>query len=167
MKRVRSFIESESNLTLRRRLGEARALSEWNDIVGTGIAARTRPLQVAGRRLFVLCRGASLRQELLFLRREILQRFNEHAGPGRIREIVFLESDANLSSTLLEANREEAKLVAREGAHVVPEEGEESARQAPPEDEEAAPEEDPDGPVYPVFDAVAYRNEMRQIAEGR
>ncbi|HMB67900.1 MAG TPA: DUF721 domain-containing protein, partial [bacterium] len=84
---------------LRHRLAEARAMEQWPAIVGSLLAERTRPLRLAGHRLFVLCHGAALRQELVFHRREILRKFNRAAGrSGTARELVFLESDAQLSS---------------------------------------------------------------------
>jgi hypothetical protein len=162
VERVRALLESGGNVTLRRRLGEARALARWPEIVGSSLAERTRPLQVAGRRLFVVCHGAALRQELAFLKREILQRFNEHAGLGRAREIVFLESDANLSPLLREAQEQEARLVARERG-ATQQASKEAANDADPGGE---PEEGPEELVtYPAFDGEAYRREMRRIAE--
>ncbi|MEZ5064086.1 MAG: DUF721 domain-containing protein [bacterium] len=164
------MLRQEASVTLRRRLGEANAMSQWLDVVGTELATRTRPVQVAGRRLFVVCHGAALRQELAFLKRKILARFNEYAGAGRVRDIVFLESDANLSSLLLEARQEEARLVAREStgpitdpARVDPgDPGEDASR----EDMEDAEDEPKDPVTYPVFDGEAYREEMRRIARG-
>jgi hypothetical protein len=102
------------------------------------------------------------------MKREIQRRFNEQAGVGKVREIVFLESDANLSPLLVEAQREEARLVAREA------EGRAGRRQRPGEaaapdaEETAAGEEgkEPDYARYPVFDGEAYRREMSRIAKG-
>jgi hypothetical protein len=166
VERVGALLEGQASTTLRRRLGEARALARWPEIVGSQLADRTRPLQVAGRRLFVVCHGSPLRQELVFLKREIQRRFNEHAGPGRVREIVFLEADANLSPLLREAEREEARLVARESGPAG--EGERSPPGPADEPEDAVEEErEPEPVTYPAFDGEAYRREMRRIAEGR
>ncbi len=76
---------------LGRRLAESRALEAWPEIVGGPLAERTRPLRLAGGRLFVMAPGSALRQELVFHKATILRRFNEHAGSALVREIVFLE----------------------------------------------------------------------------
>jgi hypothetical protein len=76
---------------LGRRLAESRALEAWPEIVGELLAERTRPLRLAGGRLFVVAPGSALRQELVFHKATILRRFNEHAGTALVREIVFLE----------------------------------------------------------------------------
>jgi len=101
------------------------------------------------------------------MKREIRRRFNEQAGVGKVREIVFLESDANLSPLLVEARREEARLVAHEA------EGRAGRHRAPgtpgPEEEASGEEEkekEPEYAKYPVFDGEAYRREMSRIAKG-
>lgn len=76
---------------LGRRLAESRALEAWPEIVGGPLAARTRPLRLAGGRLLVLAPGSSLRQELVFHKAMILRRFNEYAGRALAREIIFLD----------------------------------------------------------------------------
>jgi hypothetical protein len=81
----------EAGSHLGRRLAESRALEAWCDIVGGPLAERTRPLRIAGGRLFVLAPGSALRQELVFHKATILQRFNEAAGGRVVREIVFFE----------------------------------------------------------------------------
>lgn len=78
---------------LGRRLAESRALEAWPEIVGGPLAARTRPLRIAGGRLLVVAPGSSLRQELVFHRAMILRRLNEFAGGVVAREIVFLEGE--------------------------------------------------------------------------
>jgi hypothetical protein len=68
-----------------------RALESWRSIVGEPLAERTRPLRLAGGRLFVIAPGSALRQELVFHKATILRRFNEVAGGLVAREIVFFE----------------------------------------------------------------------------
>lgn len=135
--------------SLGRRLAEVRALERWPDLVGPHLAKRTRVVQLAGDRLIVVAHGAALRQELTFERDMILRRFNEAAGRRVARRILFLESDAQLSS-----------LVEREGTH----EGmEEAGTPVAPGEEKTAPEAGemhPVGPAYARFDAARYRREL-------
>ncbi|MBZ0267401.1 DUF721 domain-containing protein, partial [bacterium] len=143
---------------LQHRLAEARAMEAWPEIVGTLLAGKTRPLRLAGHRLFVLCHGAPLRQELMFHKREILRKFNKLVGmPGAAREIVFLESDANLTSLVKDTLEQDWKRRVREDAAFRAQAGE-----APPEQEP----ESGDARIaaaYPRFDGDAYRTEMARI----
>ena len=116
----------------------------------------------------MVCHGSSLRQELAFHKREILRRFREVAGSGVVvRELVLLETDANLSSLVRDAEEDEARrAAARTTTRPAPEAA--RARPAPPDAEEA--EEEPSvaeriAATYPRFDGDAYREEMRRIAE--
>lgn len=160
MDRVGALLQSlEQTSALRVRLAEARALERWPELVGPHLAKKTRPLRVVGERLFVVAHGASLRQELLFHRKTIVRRFNETCGMKRITKVVFLESDANLSSVF------EREDVAPEGNRI----GHVSSLAGP----EASAEEaggstvdESDVPTYRFFDAAAYREEMRRLSEG-
>lgn len=159
MERVGTLLQGlEGGDLLRHRLAEARAMESWPEIVGTLLARRTRPLRLAGHRLFVLCHGASLRQELTFHKREILRKFNRLVGmPGAAREIVFLESDANLTSLVKDTLEQEWRRRVREDAAHRAKFG------------EAPPEEEPESgdariaAAYPRFDGQAYREEMARI----
>ena len=97
------------------------------------------------------------------MKREIQRRFNEHAGVGKVREIVFLESDANLSPLLVEAQRAEARLVAHENEGRA---GAGASSRAATVSTEPEEEKEPDYARYPVFDGDAYRREMGRIAKG-
>lgn len=178
MERVGLLLHSlEGAEVLRRRIAESRGLASWREIVGPQLAERTRPLQLAGGRLFVLCHGSALRQELGFHKREILRRFRDACGATvTARELVLLESDASLSSLVREAEEIDAR---RRGRDV-------AATSAPPASgdfaggdatvgerapEDARAEEEPSlaarvAATYPRFDAAGYREELRRIAEG-
>ncbi len=140
--------------TLGRRLGEVHALECWPDLVGPHIAKKTRPMRLAGGRLFVVANGSALRQELTFHKDTILAKFNEAAGRRAAREIVFLESDAQLSS-LVEHGGEAA---------VAPRVSQEHAQDGPASGESGSVEPDaspyPTGPAYEPFDAERYRREL-------
>ena len=166
MDRVGSLLQSlDGTEVLRRRIAEARGLASWPEIVGAHLAERTRALRLAGGRLFVVCHGSALRQELAYHKREILRRFREVAGPGAVaRELVLLESDANLSSLVREAEAKETRAAPRPPDS--PRSGHVNA-----EAEQAASVEDPSlaqqiSASYPRFDGAAYREEMRRIAKG-
>ena len=153
MQRVGAWLDGrEGRETLGHRLGEVQALECWPDLVGPHLAKRTRPMRLAGGRLFVVANGAALRQELTFHKGAILAKFNKAAGRRAAREIVFLESDAQLSS-----------LVERDAAHATKPEAPRFARNDDPSEPDHPETEEADypaGPAYERFDAERYRREM-------
>ncbi len=162
MERVGRLLGSlEGNDPLRRRMAEVQALDSWPELVGPHLAKLTRPLRVAGGRLFVIAHGSALRQELVFQRREILGRFNRVAGRKVARELVLLESDANLSSLVEaesaaeDADRRSREYEARSAATAPGASGEETEDHVPLAGMR----------VVPAFDAAAYRREMNRIAD--
>lgn len=133
-------------------------MEQWPEIVGAPLAERTRPLRLAGHRLFVLCHGAALRQELTFHKREILKKFNRAAGQsGTARELVLLESDSQLSSLIKDTQGEEWRQRVAEDAR---------ARAQLPEETPEAEDASRDARIaaaYPRFQGDAYRQEMQRI----
>lgn len=159
MERVGAVLQHlEGAENLRRRIAEAHGLTSWPEIVGSQLAQRTRAVGLAGGRLFVVCHGSALRQELAFHKREILRRFREIAGREVApRELVLLETDANLSSLLREA---ESQRVARNAPAAAPPE-------EPSETQEEASVASRIAASYPRFDGAKYREELRRIADER
>lgn len=154
MERVGAVLRNLEGATpLQQRLAQAQAFARWPEIVGEPLAERTRPLRVADGRLFVLARGAALRQELTFHKRAILRKLNG-VVPGFAKEIVFLEADA------LDYEGESRRV------RWVPERDDE--RTEPVEEtagstlEEEEVHEDR-GAMYAAFDAESYRARMDQL----
>lgn len=77
------------NLGVLDRLGEAKVFQLWGDIVGEGIERVTTPLRVEGHKLFVGVESAVQRQELVYSKKEILEKINGLIGSGIIRDISF------------------------------------------------------------------------------
>ena len=59
----------------------------WNEAVGEGIAAQTAPDNIKRGTLFVKVSSSVWIHHLQFLKKEILQRFNELHGKGTVREL--------------------------------------------------------------------------------
>ena len=175
MERVGALLGSmEGGDPLRRRLAEARALETWPELVGPHLAKLTRPLHIAGGRLFVVAHGSSLRQELVFQRREILARINRAAGARVARELVLLESDANLSSLMTEERpatdpAAEGRPAEVRSADPIDDEraDDDAADDERSDDERAAVEPVPESAAeaVPAFDAAGYRRALERIAE--
>jgi hypothetical protein len=155
----------QGQANLRQRLAEARAIGRWPELVGSHLAGRTRPLRVADGRLFVLARGAALRQELTFHTATIVRKFNEAAGDRVVREVVFLEADAleggaASSFSPAEAPAGAGRVAADSGAGTEPAGGDEEQPGESGADEETQQDV---GAMYEVFDAEAYRRRLARI----
>ena len=156
MERVGDVLRGlEDEAGLGRRLGEARALEAWPEIVGRQLESRTLPLRVAGGRLLVVASGSALRQELSFHKKKILWKFNEIAGARVANEVVFLEGDLEPAAEVVEAEGTPGswkRTAESRGAGVEPadEEGAESTPSDP-------------GLAYRQLDAAAYRRELAGI----
>ena len=65
-------------------------LTEWEALVGSRIAAVTRPQRVAEGVLFVAVANSPWMMELDLMKADLLRRLNAGKKAGRIRQIVFV-----------------------------------------------------------------------------
>lgn len=56
----------------------------WAEVVGAGLAARTRPLKIDGARLVLAVDEPAIATHVRFLQAELLARLEELLGPGRV-----------------------------------------------------------------------------------
>ena len=70
-------------------LQNCRLLELWGEVVEDNIARNTEPVKISNRTLHVAARTAVWAQELTFLKRQIIQKFNERAGRDAINDIRF------------------------------------------------------------------------------
>ncbi len=80
-----------AGLGLAGRLREQEALAAWPEMVGEEVARRSRALRIRDGVLFVRVDSASWSQELLFLKSQIIARFDAALGAGLVREIRFTQ----------------------------------------------------------------------------
>ena len=66
------------------------AVEKWSAIVGDKIAAETKALKIDGNVLVVKVHQAAWRQQLIFLKDELLAKLKSELGEGRIEDIRFL-----------------------------------------------------------------------------
>jgi len=88
--RIGGLVESVlGQLGLRDRVEEYHVVESWNDIVGESIAAWVEPLRIEGGRLVLGVKSSPWLMEMQMREREILDRIEEYAGKGIVREIRF------------------------------------------------------------------------------
>jgi len=74
---------------IEKKLQEQTAITMWPGVVGDRIAQESHPLYVNGGKLFLYVEKAVWRNELNFMKREIIQKLNQSVGTDVIRDIVF------------------------------------------------------------------------------
>jgi len=78
------------NLGLRKKLDEGEAMALWEKAVGKRIAERTRPIKVQGSKLFVEVSSSSWKNELTFLKTDIIRKLNAMTGKVVLNDIIFV-----------------------------------------------------------------------------
>ena len=74
---------------IHKKVKEYTAITQWPQIVGARIAKEAQPLGVKGGILFLQVENASWRNELTFMKREIIHKLNRTLGETVIRDIIF------------------------------------------------------------------------------
>ena len=59
----------------------------WGDAVGEKIGAHTEAIKIVNRTLYVTASSATWAQELTFIKRELMNKFNEFVGKEAINDI--------------------------------------------------------------------------------
>ena len=72
------------------RLRKQSAVLRWSEIAGSIIAAESEAVRVDGDTLVVKVHRAAWRQQLVFLKAEILAQIERKIGKGYIRDIRFI-----------------------------------------------------------------------------
>ena len=74
---------------IEKKIKEYSAMSQWSQVVGERIADKARPTGVENGRLFVHVDSSSWRNELTFMKKEIMDKLNRTVGTPVIQDIVF------------------------------------------------------------------------------
>lgn len=64
-------------------------LNLWPEVAGKKISQHTEPVKIVNRTLYLSASSPSWAQEISFLKREIISRFNAAAGEEAIQDIRF------------------------------------------------------------------------------
>jgi predicted nucleic acid-binding Zn ribbon protein len=75
---------------IKRRFDETAIVAHWPDIVGKAVANRTKELYVHERKLFLRIESSVIKNELLLMRSQIIEKINGEAGDELITDIIFL-----------------------------------------------------------------------------
>ena len=71
------------------KLNEIGLINSWEEIVGKAISSRTSNIYIKDKVLYVHLNSSVVRNELLMLRQELMEKLNQKAGTEVIRDIVL------------------------------------------------------------------------------
>jgi predicted nucleic acid-binding Zn ribbon protein len=76
-------------LNIDRKLKEVSLVSQWEELMGKTVAVRTDRIYIRNRTLYLHVTSAILKNELIMMRNQIIERLNENAGEKLIESIVI------------------------------------------------------------------------------
>ncbi|WDF55623.1 DUF721 domain-containing protein [Mucilaginibacter sp. KACC 22063] len=75
---------------IKRRFDETGIVAAWPDIVGKAVANRTKELFIRDKKLFLRIESSVVKNELMLIRSQIIEKLNEHASADVVEELIFL-----------------------------------------------------------------------------
>jgi predicted nucleic acid-binding Zn ribbon protein len=75
---------------IKRRFDETGIIAAWPQLVGKSVANRTKELFIHDKKLFLRIESSVIKNELVLMRMQIINKINEDAKGILIEDIVFL-----------------------------------------------------------------------------
>lgn len=90
-KTLKEAIEQMLNVyKIKRRFDETGVITAWPDLVGKSVANRTKELFVRDKKLFLRIESSVIKNELMLMRSQIIEKINNEAKCVLVEEIIFL-----------------------------------------------------------------------------
>ena len=75
---------------IKKRFDEAGIIAHWPQLVGKSVANRTKELYIHDKKLFLRIESSVIKNELMLMRTQIINKINEEAKAALVEEIIFL-----------------------------------------------------------------------------
>ncbi len=75
---------------LRRKFDETSLIAAWPELMGSAIANRTKEIYIRDKKLFLRIESSVIKNELLMMRSQILEKMNDKAGARVVEELILL-----------------------------------------------------------------------------
>lgn len=75
---------------IKRKFDETGIVAHWPDIVGKPMANRTKELYIHNKKLFLRIESSVIKNELMMMRTQIIEKINDEAKAPLVEEIIFL-----------------------------------------------------------------------------
>lgn len=85
---IAQFFSNDQRLG--KRYQETALMAYWPELMGIAISNRTKEIYIRDRKLFVRIDSSVVKNELMMLKSQIVQKLNEHTGKQVIEDIFFL-----------------------------------------------------------------------------
>ncbi|MEO6978214.1 MAG: DUF721 domain-containing protein [Mucilaginibacter sp.] len=90
-KSLKEAIEQMLNVyKIKRKFDETSIIAHWPELVGKPVANRTKELFISNKKLFLRVESSVIKNELMMMRTQIIDKINEEAKGILIEEIIFL-----------------------------------------------------------------------------
>lgn len=90
-KPIKEAIEQMLNVyKLKRKFEETGVIAHWADLMGKSVANRTKEIYIYEKKLFLRIESSVVKNEILIMKSQIIQKINEKAGTVLIEEVIFL-----------------------------------------------------------------------------
>ena len=75
---------------IKRKFDETGIIANWPQLVGKSVANRTKELFIHDKKLFLRIESSVIKNELMMMRTQIIDKINEDAKGTLIEQIIFL-----------------------------------------------------------------------------
>jgi predicted nucleic acid-binding Zn ribbon protein len=75
---------------IKRRFDETGIISSWPQLVGKSVANRTKEIFIHDKKLFLRIESSVIKNELMMMRTQIIDKINNEAKGILVEEIIFL-----------------------------------------------------------------------------
>jgi len=75
---------------IKRKFEETGITTAWPELVGKSVANRTRELFISDKKLFLRIESSVIKNELMLMRAQIIEKINDRAKSVIVEEIIFL-----------------------------------------------------------------------------
>lgn len=83
---VKEYID---HMMIGKKLKEVSVINAWEELLGKTVSSRTTSIYIKNKVLFVQLSSSVVRNELMMMRQEIINRLNEKAGEQIIEKIIL------------------------------------------------------------------------------
>jgi predicted nucleic acid-binding Zn ribbon protein len=75
---------------IKRRFDETGIITAWPQLVGKSVANRTKEIYIHNKKLFLRIESSVIKNELIMMRAQIIEKINNEAKVILVEEIIFL-----------------------------------------------------------------------------
>jgi len=90
-KSLKEAIEQMLNVyKIKKRFEETAVAAHWPELVGKSVANRTKELYIHDKKMFLRIESSVIKNELMLMRTQIINKINDKANEVLVEEIIFL-----------------------------------------------------------------------------